>query len=334
MLGRLRKIVGLGKSEKTRENVPKVCIINGVVLGESRELDRQELESPLCEIDIASQSENRGTSTGALDGVEEGIKHNVTGPLPAIEQFFVYLQATGRSPRTIRTYQYEYTFWKKKSHGQVYFLEISEIENLIKDLHPSTAKKKIALLRKLAKWYLRQGKSKLHLEVSKLEIPKQVKRLPADRGGNEFIKYRNLAQTWCQAGRREGVWLGLMLTAGLRISEIATVQIGHQNFIRVIGKGSKERLVPVSPWLIKAMHEQKGIKQGGWRLKRKRIWAELAKEGIMHPHSLRHTYASELLRRGKSIEEIKVLLGHESIATTNIYTKLVVPVDVPVLLDR
>ena len=217
----------------------------------------------------------------------------------------------------------------------MYFLKISEIENLIKDMHPSTAKKNIAFLRKLAKWFLREGKPKLHLELAKLEVPKQVKRLPGDRGAEGFVSGRTIAQEWCQANKREGIWLGLMLVGGLRISEIRTAQIGTQKGeIRVIGKGDKERIVPVADWLIEAMQTQQEKGQGGWRLKRKRIWAILAKQGQKHPHSLRHTYASELIRRGMRIEDAKVLLGHESIATTNIYTKLCVPAGVANLLDR
>ncbi|MBF0101656.1 MAG: tyrosine-type recombinase/integrase [Desulfobacterales bacterium] len=73
--------------------------------------------------------------------------------------------------------------------------------------------------------------------------------------------------------------------------------------------------------------------KGGWAQNRKIIWAKLAQENITHPHNLRHTYASECLRRGKNIMEVKELLGHENIATTNIYTKLSIPDDVATLLD-
>ena len=100
-----------------------------------------------------------------------------------------------------------------------------------------------------------------------------------------------------------------------------------------MGKGQKERLVPAPDWVIKGMKKIPADGRGGWRKDRKLIWYHLAKNDLRNPHSLRHTCASELLRRDMKIEEIKEFLGHENIATTNIYARSVVPTRAADLLD-
>lgn len=255
------------------------------------------------------------------------------GRLPSIDRFWVHLQAAKKAPRTIKSYKYEYKFWLKASHNKIYFLKAWEIENIVKDLHLSTARKRLAFLKKLGQWYLRENKQKLHIELAKIELPKHAKRIPKDLGHETFLEYRELAKQLYSQGKREGLFISLMLMAGLRISEIKGAQISSKNKIHVIGKGNKQRVVSCPPSVVKAMQNIKGEGRGGWRLGRKRIWKLLSLMNIFNPHSLRHTFASELIRKKVPIEQIKELLGHESIATTSIYTQIDI-MDVSALLDE
>lgn len=142
--------------------------------------------------------------------------------------------------------------------------------------------------------------------------------------------------------------LELMYSCGLRVSETASLQLNSllldQDLIRIIGKGDKERIVPVGKpagrLLIRYLDEIRPLLQKiessetavflsfrGRPLDRERIWAivnEAAKlAGInktIHPHTLRHSFASHLLEHGADLRIIQEMLGHADISTTQIYT--------------
>jgi integrase/recombinase XerD len=257
------------------------------------------------------------------------------GRLPKIDRFFTSLKASGKAKRTIQEYKYEFRWWTRQAEKQnktLYTLNISDIENILAKNHPSTARRKISFLRTLSKWYLREGKKRLHIEVLKFIAPKIPKRVPNDLGSKKFKEIREQAKELCANQDRVGVWLGLMLMCGLRISEIQTVTIHNDKRIKVLGKGNKERLVPITDWLMDSIKQIERKGKNGWAKNRNIIYRHVRKCGYK-PHSLRHTYASELLRREKNIEEISVLLGHEDISTTSIYTRVNISADSAQLLD-
>lgn len=147
---------------------------------------------------------------------------------------------------------------------------------------------------------------------------------------------------------RNRVILETMYACGLRVSETANLEIGFLHFdegvLRVFGKGSKERIVPIAPYtagLLKtyifevrpkfssntAPDAKVFLSKTGKILDRERIWAivkDAAKiAGIsknIHPHTLRHSFASHLLENGADLRIIQELLGHSDIGTTQIYT--------------
>ena len=141
--------------------------------------------------------------------------------------------------------------------------------------------------------------------------------------------------------------LELMYACGLRVSETASLSVGSINFdenvVRAFGKGSKERIVPIGrtarelirryleharPLLLKDSSETAlFLSNHGRRLDRIRIWGvvKLAAEtaGIrknIHPHTLRHSFASHMLENGADLRVIQEMLGHADISTTQIYT--------------
>ena len=141
-----------------------------------------------------------------------------------------------------------------------------------------------------------------------------------------------------------------MYSCGLRVSELINLQLSNLyldvGFIRVIGKGNKERLVPIGETAVKQIKLYKdhvrtfvNIKQGnedivflnrrGTALSRVMVFLILkdltAKSGIkknIHPHTLRHSFATHLVEAGADLRAVQEMMGHKSITTTEIYTHL------------
>ncbi len=149
------------------------------------------------------------------------------------------------------------------------------------------------------------------------------------------------------AGIRDAAMMELLYAAGLRVSELINLKLQDVNleagFVRVFGKGSKERIVPigffakekieeyiaksrlrllkniVSPYLFVARAGKPMTRQGFWKLLR-RYAQQAGFNKKITPHSLRHSFASHLLEGGADLRAVQVMLGHVDIATTQIYT--------------
>ncbi|MGB6130124.1 MAG: tyrosine-type recombinase/integrase, partial [Psychrilyobacter sp.] len=267
---------------------------------------------------------------------EVSIMKGKKGRPPKIDKFYIYLKASDHSPNTVKTYGYVMKFWDKvaRSHNKtIYYLTIDELEAAIISIDLNTKRKRISALRQLGRWYLRNGYSRLHLELEKLIIVGHKTRVPLAKGENEFIEIKNHAKELISHGKREGIWLGLMLMCGLRISEIQTVEVGEGQ-IKVLGKRNKERLIPANDWLILALKEFKGVGTGGYKKTKGIIDRSLRRMGYTHLHSLRHTYATILLKRGLALNQIQKLLGHSDISTTTIYAQFELPKNVAELLEK
>lgn len=312
-----------------------VHIVDGVII-EATSQASQDTEPPQA---------NKTTSQNALES--HNLEQPISNPLPdknfanrgrprSLEGFFLSLTALGRSKRTIKGYESDLRFWQKKAYHfgkSIYNLKIKDIESAISGLDINTARRHIAALRQVAKWYLRDNLPLLHIELQKLTLGKGKARIPYAKTEEEYIEIREKAKELCRKRDRRGIWLGLMLVCGLRISEIQTAVIG-KDWVQVMGKGGKERRVPCPHWLISAMAKSPGLDRGGYMKKRQIIDREIRKLGYSHAHSLRHTYATILLHRGLALEEIQKLLGHSSISTTQIYAKTKLPEGVNEILER
>lgn len=142
--------------------------------------------------------------------------------------------------------------------------------------------------------------------------------------------------------------LEMMYASGLRVSETADLKLGDVNFetgmVRVTGKGSKERIVPVASRVLNLLRRyiasarmeltEKNpmspylfVSRTGKRLDRERIWAIIKEATLIagidkeiHPHTLRHSFATHLLENGADLRAIQEMLGHSDISTTEIYT--------------
>ncbi|UCD81247.1 MAG: site-specific tyrosine recombinase XerD [Desulfobacterales bacterium] len=180
-----------------------------------------------------------------------------------------------------------------------------------------------------------------------VDLPKTSLKLPDVLSVGEISQLLEAPDTGKPLGLRDSAMLELLYAAGLRVSELINLKLQDVNleagFVRVFGKGSKERLVPigltakgkvasyleksrkillknrVSPYLFVARAARPITRQGFWKLLRRyAVEAKLNKK--VTPHSLRHSFASHLLEGGADLRAVQVMLGHVDISTTQIYT--------------
>lgn len=183
-----------------------------------------------------------------------------------------------------------------------------------------------------------------------LEMPKIGKKLPEVMTIEEVDTLLATIDLSTPEGHRNKAMLETLYSCGLRVSELVNLKYEDiffdEGFIRVIGKGNKQRLVPVSPSVAKEIdlyeavtRNHMNIKQGnesfvflnrrGAKLTRVMIFTIIKnlveKAGIqknISPHTFRHSFATHLLEGGANLRAIQEMLGHESITTTEIYTHL------------
>lgn len=184
-----------------------------------------------------------------------------------------------------------------------------------------------------------------------LEAPKIGRKLPDVLSVEEINKLINAIDLSKAEGERNKAILETMYSCGLRVSELVNLKLSNLNFnegfIHVIGKGSKERIVPIGSIAIKHINiyikavrnHQQNIKKGnedvvflnrrGSKLTRVMIFTIIKqlceKSGInktISPHTLRHSFATHLVEGGADLRAVQEMLGHESITTTEIYTHL------------
>ncbi len=186
--------------------------------------------------------------------------------------------------------------------------------------------------------------------IEKVETPKLSKNLPNVLSINEVEKVLNQPDTNNKFGLRDKAILELFYACGVRISELLNLKISdlffNEEMIRVFGKGSKERLIPIGesainwitkylknsrPLLMKKLKSENYVflNSRGTKLSRMGVWkivdryvneAGIKKE--VHPHTFRHSFATHLLEGGADLRAVQEMLGHSDISTTQIYTHI------------
>jgi integrase/recombinase XerD len=207
-----------------------------------------------------------------------------------------------------------------------------------------SAAKAVSILRSFFR-YMTDEKLRADNPATVLEPPRRGLRLPAVLPREAVEKLLESVDTEHPRGLRDRALFELIYSAGLRISELVHLNTGDvffsERIIRVMGKGSKERLVPfgdeAARWLLRYLQEARprlaGARPGkalfigrtGKRLSRKGIWKNYAAAAALAGtgsklHTLRHSYATELLAGGADLRSVQELLGHADLSTTQIYT--------------
>lgn len=180
-----------------------------------------------------------------------------------------------------------------------------------------------------------------------LSSPRLERSLPKVLTVGEVERLLNQPDTSNPAGRRDKAMLEVLYATGIRVSELVNLNLEdidfRESFVRCMGKGSKERVVPMGEIAVKSLksyielgrpkmvsnpreqalflnhHGRRLTRQGFWKIVKKyAVQAQIHKE--ITPHTLRHSFATHLLENGADIRAVQEMLGHADISTTQIYT--------------
>jgi integrase/recombinase XerC len=224
---------------------------------------------------------------------------------------------------------------------------LSSLKEGKEPLSASSIARKLSSLRSFYKYHLRKGSIPVS-PAAQLTAPKGSKRLPVyleEKQAAQFLDKVGEGDSW--TGLNTQLVLALFYQTGMRLSELVSLrhnQVDHfQKNIRVWGKGGKERIIPVQKSLLDMIRSYEDMKKKEWGSynpetpllateKGKPVYAKylyrLVKkhlEGLTtlqkkSPHILRHSFATHLLNQGAELNAVKELLGHASLAATQIYT--------------
>ena len=218
-------------------------------------------------------------------------------------------------------------------------------DQALNGLSPATIARRIATIKNFY-MFLESDNLAKGIISEEITIPKKDKTLPQVLSEEEINQLLNAPDLASEKGIRDYAVLEILYSCGLRVSEAANLQINQINeqeeIINILGKGKKERIVPIRKPALKAVktyinevrnkhlvidNKAVFIGKNGKRMSRQALYnivvnnAKLA--GIqkeIHPHTLRHSFATHLLDNGADLRVVQELLGHTNIGTTQIYT--------------
>ncbi|MHB8405641.1 MAG: site-specific tyrosine recombinase XerD [Gammaproteobacteria bacterium] len=211
---------------------------------------------------------------------------------------------------------------------------------------PRSTARQLSSIRRFYRYLLREGRIGED-PSTRIDMPKLGRPLPKSLTESEVIALLKAPDLMQALGVRDRAMLELLYATGLRVSELVTLRIDQinlrQGVVRVLGKGKRERLVPIGEeaqtWIEKylsaARPEIIGMQQSDYlfatrrsdHMTRQAFWHIIKryaqKAGIsmaMSPHTLRHAFATHLLNHGADLRVVQMLLGHSDVSTTQIYT--------------
>ncbi len=240
-----------------------------------------------------------------------------------------------------------------KEHGHEALLDLREttltafIAHLSRHTRATSQSRYLSTLRRFYRWQLGRGRIVADPTL-KLANPARPSRLPKVTSEKQVDDLLNAPDVDTPLGLRDRAMLETIYATGLRVSELVNLKLHEIGFnegvLRVLGKGSKERLVPLGEqaidWLGRYLNEARPEILGGqqsdalfvtarggpmtrqafWQMiKRYALVAGIAPEKLS-PHVLRHAFATHLLNHGADLRVVQLLLGHADISTTQIYT--------------
>ncbi len=215
-----------------------------------------------------------------------------------------------------------------------------------KKTRSSSAARLLSTLKRFYRYGLRQGRIKSDPTL-KIDSPKLPRSLPKSLTEDDVESLLAAPAVERALGLRDKAMLETIYASGLRVSELVTLKLGQvsqdMGVVRVMGKGSKERLVPLGEeslaWIRRYLKEARPALLGarssddlfvtarGSAMTRQMFWHLLRRHALkaglkkpISPHTLRHAFATHLLNHGADLRVVQLLLGHSDISTTQIYT--------------
>jgi integrase/recombinase XerC len=272
-----------------------------------------------------------------------------------LERYIEYLEVErNSSPRTIIAYRYALEKFKHFAGDKMSWQDCTAhqfraflLDCMKAGMARSYVRLTFAALRSFYKYRVeREGLRENPLR--EVQLPKMEKKLPivlsvgqVDELLTAPKKIERLAQAPAWAAARDAAMMELFYSSGLRLSELTALNVADLDTIsesvRVIGKGRKERIVPVGQIALKAIQQYRfeaGVQSGPLfisklrkRMSSRSIWLMLKKhlsqtsiQLRVSPHKLRHSFATHLLENGADLRSVQTLLGHANLSTTQIYT--------------
>jgi integrase/recombinase XerC len=272
-----------------------------------------------------------------------------------LERYLEYLEVErNASPRTIIAYRHALAKFKTFGGDKISWSECTAqqfrgflLDCMKERMARSYVRLTFAALRSFYK-YLVEREGFCDNPLREVQLPKMEKKLPIVLSVSQVdellttpgrVERQGQAQTWAAA--RDAAMMELFYSSGLRLSELAALNVADvdtfSETVRVLGKGRKERIVPVGQIALKAIQQYRleaNVQSGPLflsklrkRISTRSIWLMLKKhlsqtsiQLRISPHKLRHSFATHLLDNGADLRSVQTLLGHVNLSTTQIYT--------------
>jgi len=271
-----------------------------------------------------------------------------------LDLFLTYLSVEkGLSRNTVNAYATDlkkYLLFVKEQGREVEKAGKSDILNFLELLRGngqsiSTVCRYISSIKALYKFLLLEKRIQDD-PTENLQTPRKWERVPKALSVSD-VKDLLRATFSAKTALRDSSMLELLYSSGLRVSELVSIKLGDihfdAGFIRVLGKGSKERIVPVNQRALEKIRDYSEkerpeilkkkqspylfVTRNGSSMTRQRFWQTLKaigkQSGVeLSPHTIRHCFATHLLEGGADLRSLQKMLGHSDISTTQIYTKV------------
>ncbi len=280
---------------------------------------------------------------------------NIILPRDIVSSFISYLQVEkGLSQNTILAYRNDLEKLVRFAEGSRKDLQSLEREDLLlfikrlneSGLEPRSIARTLVTVRNLYKFLILDGIIKRD-PTANLETPRSWQSLPKFLLPEEVDKLLDTPDTGSDLGLRDKAMLEILYATGVRVSELVSLKLTDLNldmgFLVTLGKGSKERRVPmgssainwtrkylsIRPRILKGRSNSllfinergKGVTRGAfWKLIVD--YGNIARIGHITPHLLRHSFATHLLENGADLRSVQMMLGHSDLSTTQIYTHI------------
>jgi len=246
----------------------------------------------------------------------------------------------------------QFATWLEAQHGKKLLQgNVADIQAYLghqfrKKTRASSAARLLSSLKRFFRYCLRQGKVKSDPTL-KIDAPKLPRGLPRSLTEDDVESLLEAPRVEQALGLRDRAMLETLYASGLRVSELVSLKLSQvsqdMGVVRVMGKGSKERLVPLGEeaiaWIRRYLKEARmALLRGrasddlfvtarGAAMTRQMFWHLLRRYALqaglkkpISPHTLRHAFATHLLNHGADLRVVQLLLGHSDISTTQIYT--------------